>query len=138
MLIVILDCQSIWNLSFICHFVSKNKSSLIICLLDIIFNIGIYCYRQEEPVILISRLLLRMHSLYLASFVRMNGMYRTQSDHVRFYLLSLIICSCMFWPSITSNLHKARLWSKTFDRCRRHFVHPLVITSWYFRYSNMW
>ena len=47
-------------------------------------------------MILISRRLLRMHGLYLASFVRMNGMHRTQSDRARFYILSHVICSSCF------------------------------------------
>ena len=54
-----------------------------------------------------------------------NGMRRTQSDHARLGLLSLVIWSRAFWPSATWNLHKAQRLTKivlTFDRCRPHSV----------------
>ena len=55
--------------------------------------------------------------------LRMNGMHRTQFDHARLDLLSLVIWSRVFWLSVTWNLRKAQRWSKsvlTFDRCRPH------------------
>ena len=45
--------------------------------------------------------------------------------HARLDLLSLVIWSRVFWPSVTWNLPKAQHWSKsvlTFDRCRPHSV----------------
>ena len=64
-----------------------------------LFCIAHCCRRQEEPAILMSRLLLRMHCMYVASFVlplRMNAMPRTQFDHARLDLLSLVIRSRVF------------------------------------------
>ena len=82
--------------------------------------------------ILISRLVLRMRRMYVASIrlhfheeSRMSEMHRTQFDHVRLGLLSLVIWSLLFWLFLTRDLHKAQWWSKsvlTFDRCRPHFV----------------
>ena len=89
------------------------------------------CGQQEEPAILIFRLLLHMHRIYVASVnlfglrLRMNGMHRMQFDHLCLDFLSLIIWSCMFWPSIMWMLHEAQHWSKsvlTVDRCRPHSV----------------
>ena len=57
--------------------------------------------------------------------LRMNGMHRTEFDHSHFDLLSLVIWSCVFWPSITWNLCKVQRWSKsvlTFDRYRPHYI----------------
>ena len=39
--------------------------------------------------------------------LRMNGMHRTQFDHKGLDLLSLVIWSRPFWPSVTWSLHKA-------------------------------
>ena len=60
------------------------------------------------------------HSFGLPLIV--NGVHKTQFDHARFYFLSLVICSRVFWPSVTWNLRKAQRWSKvwTSDRCRPH------------------
>ena len=75
-----------------------------------------HCGRQEEPVILISRLLLRMPGKYVASFkkwmecTKMNlitrvwTFFHSLSDHARFDHLSLFIWSRVFWPSITRYL----------------------------------
>ena len=60
-------------------------------------------WRQEEPAILISRLLLRIRRMYVA---------RTQFDHARLDPLSLVIWSCVFWLSLTWNLRQAEWWSK--------------------------
>ena len=90
-----------------------------------------YCGRQEEPVTLISRLLLRMRRMYVCSqhsfwlLLRMNGIHRRQSYDARFDLLSLVIWSHVFSLSVTRNLRKAQRWSKnvlTFNRCRPHSV----------------
>ena len=56
---------------------------------------------KEEPAILISRLLLCTHRMYVVSFrfglpLRMNGMHRTQFHHLRLDLLSLVILSRVF------------------------------------------
>ena len=89
------------------------------------------CRQQEEPAILIFRLLLHMHRMYVASInlfglpLKMNGMHRTQFDRLCLDFLSLIIWSRMFWPSIMWILHKAQRWSRSvlmFDRCRLHSV----------------
>ena len=62
------------------------------------------CRQQEEPAILIFRLLLHMHHMYVASInlfglpLKMNGMHRTQFDCLCLDFLSLIIWSLMFWP----------------------------------------
>ena len=52
-------------------------------------------------------------------------MHRTQFDHVRLNLLSLVIWSRVFWTSVTRNLRNAQRWSKsvfTFDRCRPYSI----------------
>ena len=52
------------------------------------------CGQQEEPAILISRLLLRMRRIYVAwngMHITQARMHRTEFDHLRFYLLSLVI-----------------------------------------------
>ena len=66
----------------------------------------INCGRQEEPAIVISRLLLRMRRMYVASSclfglpLRMNGMRRTQFDHARLHLqltrnlITLVLTIC--------------------------------------------
>ena len=74
------------------------------------------CGRQEEPVILISRLLLCIRRMYVASIrfglpLRMNGMHKTQFDHARFDLLPLVTWSRVSWPSVTRNLRKAQRWN---------------------------
>ena len=43
--------------------------------------------------------------------LRMYGMHGTQFDHARWDLLSLVIWSRLFWPSVTWNLRKAQRWS---------------------------
>ena len=97
------------------------------------------CGRQEEPSILISRLLLRTHRMYVCSQLsfglplRMNGMHRTQFNHVRLDLLSLVSLSLVFWPSVKWNVRKAQRWSKSvlvFDRCRPHSVQTKCRQSW--------
>ena len=72
--------------------------------------LGFFCRQQEEPTILICRLLLCMCGMYVAqhSFglpVRMNATYRTQFDHVGLDLLSLIIWSRVFLLSIASKTY---------------------------------
>ena len=65
----------------------------------------------------------RQHSLGLP--LRMTGMHRMEFDHSCLDLLSLVIWSCVFWPSITWNLCKVQRWSKsvlTFDHYRPHYV----------------
>ena len=61
----------------------------------------------------------------------------TQFNHARLDLLSLIIRSRVFWPSVTVtwNLRRAQRWSilsfLTFDRCRPHSV-----TFGYYEFKN--
>ena len=62
--------------------------------------------------------------------LRMNGVHRMHFDQACLDLLSLIIWSRVFWPSVTWNLHKAQRWSKsvwTFDHCC-----PLSLTFGYY------
>ena len=64
-----------------------------------------YYWRSEEPAILISWLLLRMRGTYVASvrlgfLLIMNEMNRTQSDHARLDLRSLVIWSLVFCAPI--------------------------------------
>ena len=67
--------------------------------------VSFYCRWQEEPAILISMLL---HCVFCTTVcsqhlfglpLRMDGMHRTQFDHLHLDLLSLVIWSCMLWPS---------------------------------------
>ena len=61
----------------------------------------------------------------------MNGMQRIQFDDARLDLLSLVIGSRLFWPSVNWNLREGQRWSKsvlTFDRCRP----DTVILSYYY------
>ena len=44
--------------------------------------------------------------------LKMNGMHRTQFDHARLDLLSLVIWSRVFWQSVTWNSRKAQRRSK--------------------------
>ena len=90
-----------------------------------------YYGQQEEPAILISRLLLRTRRMPVCSRhlfrlpLRMNGMNRTQFDHARLDLLSLVIWSRVFWLSRTWSLRRAQRWNKSvliFDRCPPHSV----------------
>ena len=63
------------------------------------------------------------HSFALS--LRMNGMHSTWFDHSRLDLLSLVIRSHVFWPSITWYLCKAQCWSKsvfTFNCCCLHSI----------------
>ena len=56
---------------------------------------------------------------------RTQKMHRTQFDHARLDLRSLVIWSRVFRPSVTWNSHKAQRWTKsvlTFDRCRPQSV----------------
>ena len=53
-------------------------------------------WRQEEPAILTSGLLLRMRRMYVASIHLDFHWEKTQCDHVRFDLLPLVIWSRMF------------------------------------------
>lgn len=64
-----------------------------------------YYWRSEEPAILISWLLLRMCGTYVANvrlgfLLIMNEMNRTQSDHARLDLQSLVIWSLVFCAPI--------------------------------------
>ena len=43
----------------------------------------------------------------------MNGMLKTQFDHVYFELLPLVIWSRMFWPPVMGNLRKPQRWRKS-------------------------
>ena len=88
-----------------------------------------YYWRSEEPAILISMLLLCMCGTYVASvrlgfLLIMSEMNRTQSDHARLDLLSLVIWSRAFWASITWNIPIASVGAKSvllaFDRPRTH------------------
>ena len=89
-----------------------------------------YGGRQEEPSILISRLLIRMRRMYVASIrfglpLRMNGMYRTQFEQECLDLLPLAIWSRVFWPSATLKLkQRTALEQKrlTFNLCDPHFL----------------
>ena len=79
--------------------------------------------------ILISRLLLRMHHMYLGSirwdFHQECMECKECNLSSRLDLISLVIWSCVFWPSITWNLCKVQRWSKsvlTFDRYRPHYI----------------
>ena len=53
---------------------------------------------------------------------RMNWMRRTQFDHARLDLPSLVIWSGAFWPSVTWNLRKAHRTLKQKRCCRPHPV----------------
>ena len=85
---------------------------------------------QEEPAVLIFKLLLRMRLIYVASISfglpqRINGMHIAQFNHARLDLVSLLIWSRVFWLFVTWNLRKAQRWNKsvlTFDRYRPSFV----------------
>ena len=64
-----------------------------------LFCIAHCCRRQEEPAILMSRLLLRTLCMYVASLglpLRMNRVHITQFDHAHLDLLSLVIGSRIF------------------------------------------
>ena len=67
--------------------------------------VSFYCRWQEEPSILISMLLLCVFCTTVCSQhlfglpLRMDGMHRTQFDHSHSDLLSLVIWSCVLWPS---------------------------------------
>ena len=57
--------------------------------------------------------------------LRMYGMHRTHFDHAYLDLVSLVIWTFVFWPSVTWNLRKEQRYSKsvlTFDRCHLHSV----------------
>ena len=81
---------------------------IIIIIIILLFN----CGRQEEPAMLISRLLLRTRRMYVACSIRLDfhywmyRMHRTQSDHARFDYLSRETYAMhsagakAFWPSI--------------------------------------
>ena len=95
---------------------------LLLLLLLFIYSFIFYCGRQENPAILISGLVVithasnvcRQHSFGLA--LRMNGMHRTQFDHARLVLPSLVIWSCVFWPSVNVELTQSTaLEQKCFD-----------------------
>ena len=107
--------------------INQRKYVLSTALLRSYESVFCCCGRQEEPAILMSRLLLSTHHMYVVSFrfelpLRMNGMHRTHFDHVRLDLQSLVILSRVFWPSVTWNVRKPQRWSKTFDRYRPHSV----------------
>ena len=69
--------------------------------------VSFYCRWQEEPAILISMLLhcvfcttVHVCSQHLFGLpLRMDGMHRTQFDHLHLDLLLLIIWSHVLWPS---------------------------------------
>ena len=78
-----------------------------------------YYWWSEGPGILISWLLLRMCGTYLASvrlgfLLMMSEMNRTQSDHARLDLQSLVIWSLAFCAPIAWNVHKATLQQERF------------------------
>ena len=75
------------------------------------------CQPKEEPAILISRLLLRMHGTNVASLalpLGMNRMHRIQSDHERLDLLSLMI-TCVLTIYHVICTHSKALEQKYFD-----------------------
>ena len=81
--------------------INQRKYVLSTALLRSYESVFCCCGRQEEPTILMSRLLLRTHRMYVVSFrfelpLRMNGMHRTHFDHVRLDLQSLVILSRVF------------------------------------------
>ena len=70
--------------------------------------------RQEEPAVLISRFLLRMRRMYVASIsfglpLRMNGMPKSQFAHKRIGLLRLVIWSRLFWPAVKTPRNSQRV-----------------------------
>ena len=93
-----------------------------------------YCGRQEEPAILISRLLLRMRRMYEGSIpldVHLEWMESTKRN--------LITRVSTFYPSLSEhasfdhlwNLRKAQHWSKSlwaFDRYRPHSLAVVIIS----------
>ena len=78
--------------------------------------------RQEEPTILISRLLLCMQDtmFYVASFVWISTRNEWNAQYV--------IWSHMFWPSITWNVPKAQYQSKSILTSFRA-SHPHSVTT---------
>ena len=86
-------------------------ASIIIIIIIIIIILLFNCGRQEEPAILISRLLLRTRRMYVASIrldfhYWMYRMHKTQSNHACFDYLSRETYAKhsagakAFWPSI--------------------------------------
>ena len=57
-------------------------------------------------------------------------MHRTQFDHVRLDLLSLVIWSRLFWPSVTWNLRKAQRWSLEQKRFEVRSLSPPLRNLW--------
>ena len=72
----------------------------------------IYCGQQEEPATLIFPLLIRMHGTYIATKNEWNALNAIWSD-ASSDLLSVVICSPVFWPSVTWNVSNGQRYSKS-------------------------
>ena len=72
----------------------------------------IYCGQQEEPATLIFPLLIRMHGTYIATKNEWNAQNAIWAD-TRSDLLSIVICSPVFWPSNTWNVRNKQHYSKS-------------------------
>ena len=114
-------------------FYRRNKCrcrfSYLVLFLSLFLRGDINCRRQEEPAILISRLLLRMRRMRLYTFVWTSTKNEWNAQNAIWSLAlnypSLAIWSHTFWPSITLNLCKPQRLSKsvlTFDRFRSYSV----------------
>ena len=84
-----------------------------------------YCGRQEEPAILISRLLLRMRRMYVACKSHTKNKWNALNAILSRAFGPSITCNRLgvFCTSVTWNLCKPQPWSKsglTFDRRRAH------------------
>ena len=84
--------------------------------------------RQEEPAILISRLLLRMRRMF-GQPLRKNGMHRRQFDHARLDFLSLII-----WSRVQTICHVKLAQSTTMEQ-KRFDIRSLSTA---LRIRNLW
>ena len=76
-----------------------------------------YCGRQEEPAILISRLLLRMRRMYVAGFrLDFHGEWMDCTER---NLIMRVLTDCHMKLTQSTAIDQSVL---TFDRCRPHFV----------------
>ena len=106
------DCESIVS------FPLSQRLSLAHCLHKLCLSIQLL--PKENRLISITHLI---KNLILRCGIANKEVSRV--DHARLDLLSLVIWTRVFWPSLTWNLRKAQRWSKsflTFDRCRPYSV----------------
>ena len=75
------------------------------------------CGRQEESAILISRLLLRMRRMYVAS-IRLD-FHGEWMDYTERNLIVRVLTDCHMKLTQSTAIDQSVL---TFDRCRLHFV----------------